>query len=200
MIKIGLTGSIGMGKSTVLSMFGALGAAIWDADAAVHRLYDVGGRAVDPICEAFPTAIKDNCVDRATLANLVLSDPSAIQKLETIVHPLVWNDREFFLSEAASLGVEVAVLDIPLLFENEMVPFFDTIIVVSTDEDTQRERVLARPGMSLEKLNAILSRQMPDAEKRERADFVIDSGQSMEDMRVQVSGVYDAIIARSKQD
>lgn len=200
MIKIGLTGSIGMGKSTVLSMFGALGAAIWDADAAVHRLYDVGGRAVDPIREAFPTAIKDNCVDRATLANLVLSDPSAIQKLETIVHPLVWNDREFFLSEAASLGVEVAVLDIPLLFENEMVPFFDTIIVVSTDEDTQRERVLARPGMSLEKLNAILSRQMPDAEKRERADFVIDSGQSMEDMRVQVSGVYDAIIARSKQD
>ncbi len=195
MIKIGLTGSIGMGKSTVLTMFGQLGAAIWDADAAVHRLYDVGGRAVDPIREAFPTAIRNNCVDRAALAQLVLSDPAAIQKLEAIVHPLVWEDRELFLSEAASLGVEAAVLDIPLLFENAMAPFFDTVIVVSTDEDTQRERVLARPGMTPVKLNAILSRQMPDPEKREKADFVIDSGQSMEDMRVQVSGVYNAILS-----
>ena len=200
MIKIGLTGSIGMGKSTVLSMFGALGAAIWDADAAVHRLYDVGGRAVGPIGEAFPTAIKGNCVDRATLANLVLSDPAAIQKLEAIVHPLVWEDRELFLSEAASLGAKAAILDIPLLFENGMVPFFDWVVVVSTDEDTQRERVLARPGMSVEKLNAILSRQMPDAEKREKADFVIDSGQSMEDMRKQVGGVYDAILSRSAKE
>ena len=197
MIKIGLTGSIGMGKSTVLKMFSALGAAIWDADAAVHRLYDTGGRAIDPIRAVFPDAIENDAVDRMKLAGLVLSDAAAIEKLEAIVHPLVWEDREFFTSKAVSVGAPAVVFDIPLLFENGMENFFDAVIVVSAPADIQRERVLARPGMSEEKLGAILALQLPDAEKRKRADFVIDTSQSLEETEMAVASVYKDVLKKA---
>ncbi|WDI32753.1 dephospho-CoA kinase [Hyphococcus flavus] len=196
MIKIGLTGSIGMGKSTVLSMFADLGAATWDADAAVHRLYAEGGRAVEPIGEAFPGVVVNSAIDRALLAGKVLNDPQALQKLEAIVHPLVGEDREAFLTTAAHAGAPAAVLDIPLLFENGTEKFFDATVVVSAPTDVQRERVLSRPGMSEEKLGAILALQMPDAEKRQKADYIIDTDQPIDDTTEQVRRVFAEIIER----
>lgn len=196
MIKIGLTGSIGMGKSTVLKMLDDLGAATWDADAAVHRLYEKDGLAVESISAAFPGAVENGVVDRAQLAALVLSDPKAIEKLEAIVHPLVWRDRETFMAEAALAGASAVVLDIPLLFENGMDGFFDTVIVVSAPAEIQRERVLARPGMSEEKLDAILSRQLADAEKRKRADYVINTGQPLKKTQEDVETAYNAILKK----
>ncbi|WP_425410471.1 dephospho-CoA kinase [Hyphococcus sp.] len=196
MIKIGLTGSIGMGKSTVLAMFADLGAATWDADAAVHRLYARDGRAVTAIAGAFPDAVSDGGVDRTALAKKVLGDPQALQKLEALVHPLVEEDREAFLTTAAHSGAPAAVLDIPLLFENGTEKFFDATVVVSAPEDVQRERVLARPGMSPQKFEAILSLQTPDAEKRQRADYVIDTGQPIDATREQVRKTLAEIIDR----
>ncbi|MEM9618432.1 MAG: dephospho-CoA kinase [Pseudomonadota bacterium] len=196
MIKIGLTGSIGMGKSTVLKMFDDLGAATWDADAAVHRLYEKDGLAVEPIGAAFPGALENGVVDRAKLAALVLNDPKAIEKLEAIVHPLVWRDREAFMADAALAGASAVVLDIPLLFENGMDGFFDAVIVVSAPAEIQRERVLARPGMSEEKLDAILSRQLADAEKRQRADYVINTGQPLKKTQEDVEAAYNAILSK----
>lgn len=194
MIKIGLTGSIGMGKSTVLKMFGALGAATWDADAAVHRLYEKGGAAVAPIAEAFPGAVKDGAVDRAALAGLVLNDAASIERLEEIVHPLVWRDREAFMDGAARAGAQAVVLDIPLLFENSMDAFFDAVVVVSAPLEVQRKRVLARPGMTAAKLDAILARQTPDEEKRNRADYVVDTSALLEETEAAVAEVYSAIL------
>lgn len=196
MIKIGLTGSIGMGKSTVLKMFGDLGAAIWDADAAVHRLYEKDGAAVTRIAEAFPGAVKDGVIDRAALASVVLNDAAAIERLEAIVHPLVWRDREAFMDSAARAGAAAAVLDIPLLFENGMEAFFDAVVVVSAPAAVQRERVLARPGMTAEKLDAILARQTPDEEKRKRADYVVDTGAPLEKTHDAVSEIYKTILDR----
>lgn len=197
MIKIGLTGSIGMGKSTVLAMFADLGAATWDADAAVHRLYARGGRAVGPIEKAFPGVVADGAVDRAMLAKQVLNDPPALQMLEEIVHPLVGEDREAFITAAAHSGARAAVLDIPLLFENGTDKFFDVTVVVSAPADVQRKRVLSRPGMSEEKLAAILALQTPDAEKRQKADYMIDTGQPIEKTREAVKAVYEAIMKRA---
>ncbi len=196
MIRIGLTGSIGMGKSTVLQMFADYGAAVWDADAAVHRLYAKGGAAVAPIAQAFPDAVVDNGVDRARLAKIVLADEKALAKLEAIVHPLVGEDREAFLREAAAAGADAAVLDIPLLYENGSEIFFDAIVVVSAPADTQRARVLARPGMSEDKFAAILKLQMPDEEKRQRADYTIDTGLALEETRAQVDKAYADIIRK----
>ncbi len=194
MIKIGLTGSIGMGKSTVLSMFADLGAATWDADAAVHRLYAAGGRAVEPIGAAFPQAVAGGEIDRAALAKLVLNDQAELQKLEAIVHPLVGEDREAFLTAAAHAGALAAVLDIPLLFENGTEKFFDVTVVVSAPANVQRTRVLARPGMSEEKFKAILALQTPDQEKRQRADYIIDTGLPIEETRAAVETTYKKII------
>lgn len=196
MIKIGLTGSIGMGKSTVLSMFATLGAATWDADAAVHRLYAKEGRAVKAISKAFPDAVVDGVVDRTALAKLVLTDPKALQKLEALVHPLVEEDREAFLSAAAAAGAPAAVLDIPLLFENETEKFFDVTVVVSAPANVQRERVLSRPGMTAEKFQAILSLQTPDTEKRQKADYVIDTSGPIEETKVRVREVLAEIVER----
>lgn len=195
MIKIGLTGSIGMGKSTVLKMFGALGAAVWDADAAVHRLYEKDGAAVAPIAEAFPGAVKDGGIDRAALASVVLNDAAAIERLEAIVHPLVWRDREEFMDSAARAGAPAAVLDIPLLFENGMDAFFDAVVVVSAPAAVQRERVLARPGMTAEKLDAILARQTPDEEKRKRADYIVNTEAPLEETQAAVAEIYKAILS-----
>ena len=196
MIKIGLTGSIGMGKSTVLSMFKELGAAVWDADAAVHRLYSKGGAAADPVDEAFPGVVVNGAVDRAALAKIVLSDPRELEKLEAIVHPLVAEDRLAFMAEAAASGAPAAALDIPLLFENGSEDFFDAVVVVSAPAAVQRERVLARPGMTEEKLKAILAQQTPDEEKRARATHVISSNQPMDAMFDDVRQVYAAILEK----
>ncbi|WP_375201807.1 dephospho-CoA kinase [Hyphococcus sp.] len=196
MIRIGLTGSIGMGKSTVLSMFADLGAAVWDADAAVHRLYGEDGAAVAPLADLFPDAIVDGVVDRAALAKIVLGDAQALAKLEAVVHPLVAEDREAFMGAAAQAGADAVVLDIPLLFENGTEQFFDATVVVSAPADVQRTRVLARPGMSEEKFEAILRLQTPDAEKRQRADYIIDTGLPLEETRAQTAAVYSEILGK----
>jgi dephospho-CoA kinase len=194
MIKIGLTGSIGMGKSTVAAMFEALGAPVWSADAAVHRLYEKGGAASGPIAAAFPGAVKDGAVDRDRLGEKVLGDAEALRRLEAIVHPLAAQDRRKFIEDAAKAGAEAAVFDIPLLFETGGEKTFDAVVVVSAPEDVQRARVLARPGMTEEKLAAILAEQTPDAEKRKRADFVVRTGGPLEDTRAEVADVYKAIL------
>ncbi len=199
MIKIGLTGSIGMGKSTVTAMFGELGAATWSADDAVHRMYEKDGAAVAPIAALFPEAVVSGVVDRKRLAMQVLNDPEALKNLENIVHPLVAADREAFMAIAAGSGAPAVVFDIPLLFENGLEPFFDVVIVVSASADAQRARVLIRPGMSEEKLDAILSQQMADAEKRSRADYVIATNGALEDTRAVVKKTYEEIIARLSQ-
>lgn len=196
MIRIGLTGSIGMGKSTVLSMFESLGAAVWDADAAVHRLYAKGGAATADIAKEFPDAVEDGAVDRAVLARRVLGDRQALQLLEAIVHPLVAQDREAFTAAAAANGALAVVFDIPLLFENQAEKFFDAVVVVSAPEKVQRERVLARADMTAEKLDAILELQTPDAEKRRRADYIIETGQPLEQTRLDVEAAYRDILKK----
>lgn len=194
MIRIGLTGSIGMGKSTALKMFADLGAAVWDADAAVHRMYGVGGGAVAPIEAAFAGVVKDGAVDRPALAKIVLTDPEKLKALEAIVHPLVGQDQGMFLAEATASGAAAVVLDIPLLFENGSQGFFDAVVVVSAPAAVQRARVLARPGMTEEKLNAILAQQTPDAEKRAGADYVISSDQPVDEMAREIGRVYSDIL------
>lgn len=186
MITVGLTGSIGMGKSTVTQMFADEGAAVWNADEAVHRLYLKGGIGARAIADQFPAAIIDGAVDRVVLSSLVLDDAAALANLEAIIHPLVSADRASFLDSAARDGVDVAVLDIPLLFEKGADKFFDAIIVVSAPADVQKARVMARPGMTEKKLRAILMKQTPDAEKRRRADYIIDTGVSLDETRKQV--------------
>ena len=197
MIRIGLTGSIGMGKSTVLKMFADYGAAVWNADEAVHRLYAKGGAAVSFVQKEFPEAVEDGTVDRAKLAKLVLDDNAAMARLEAIVHPLVGEDREAFMEAAEKAGYDAVVLDIPLLFENGTEKFFDATVVVSAPPELQRARVLARPGMSGEKFEAILKLQMPDAEKRQRADYIVDTGLTLEETKAEVDAVYAAILRKS---
>ncbi|MEM8772298.1 MAG: dephospho-CoA kinase [Pseudomonadota bacterium] len=193
MIRIGLTGSIGMGKSTAAQMFAELGAWVWDADMAVHRMYQKDGIAVAPIEEAFPGVVRDGAVDRAALAGIVLGDPANLARLEAIVHPLVAQDRERFMADAAAAGAPAVVLDIPLLFENATQALFDAVVVVSAPADVQRARVLARPGMTEEKFNAILAQQTPDAQKRELADYVVSSDQPLNEMAENVARVYQDI-------
>lgn len=171
--RLGLTGSIGMGKSTTARIFADLGHPVWDADAAVHRLYARGGAAVGPVGDLFPGAISDGAVDRAALKRAIARDDTALKRLEGVVHPLVAADRDAFVASHAD--APLVVLDIPLLFESAAPPELDGIAVVSTDAATQRQRVLARPGMTEETFAMILARQMPDADKRARADWVIPS-------------------------
>jgi len=189
MILVGLTGSIGMGKSTVLGMFARLGARVWNADDAVHRLYAKGGAAVRPLTKDFPEAIAGGAVDREKLAGLVLGAPEKLKRLEAIVHPLVAADREEFLARARREGAEIVVLDVPLLFEKGYAAGFDAVVVVSAPTKVQRVRVLARPGMSEAKFAALLGQQIPDAEKRKRADYVIDTGQALEASEAEVETV-----------
>lgn len=172
---LGLTGSIGMGKSTTAQMFADEGIPVWDADDVVHALYAVGGPAVDPIRKLCPEAIVDGAVDRAGLKKWIRNDPGALDKIESVVHPLVANNRQEFIDLAASHGADLILLDIPLLFEKGTDKDMDATLVVSAPADAQRERVLSRPGMTEEQLNMILSRQMPDAKKRLRADYVIET-------------------------
>lgn len=186
MLVLGLTGSIGMGKSTTSAMFEAEGAPVYDSDAAVHALYAAGGAAVAPVEAAFPGVVVDGAIDRAKLSARVVGDPEALAKLEAIVHPLVGADRIGFFQKAQAEGRDIVVLDIPLLFETNGQKSVDKVVVVSAPPEVQRARVLARPGMTPEKFEAILARQLPDAEKRARADFVIDTGQGLEHARQQV--------------
>jgi dephospho-CoA kinase len=193
MIVIGLTGSIGMGKSTVAAMFAEEGAPRFDSDAAVHALYAPGGAAVEAVEAAFPGVTKDGAIDRVALSARVVGNAEAIKQLEAIVHPLVRQAQVEFLRANRDLGARYVVLDIPLLFESGGVNFVDKTVVVSAPADVQRARVLARPGMSEEKFEAILARQMPDAEKRARADFVIDTSGGFDHTRAQVRAVLDAL-------
>lgn len=193
MIVIGLTGSIGMGKSTVARMFAEEGAPAFDSDAAVHALYAQGGAAVAPVAAAFPGVERGGAIDRAALSPLVVDNPEAMRRLEAIVHPLVREAQADFLRRNREAGVKAVVLDIPLLFETGAAGAFDKIVVVSAPAEIQRARVLARPGMTPEKFESLLARQVPDAEKRARADFVIDTGGSLEATRAQVRAVLDAL-------
>ena len=168
---LGLTGSIGMGKSTTAQMFRDLGHPVWDADEAVHRLYAEQGAAVAPVSAMFPTALSGGMIDRAALRQVLASDDQALARLEAIVHPLVARDRADFIAMHAD--GPLVVLDIPLLFESASAPDLDGVAVVSTDAETQRDRVMARPGMTDDTFAMILARQMPDADKRARADWII---------------------------
>ncbi|PKQ12309.1 MAG: dephospho-CoA kinase [Alphaproteobacteria bacterium HGW-Alphaproteobacteria-1] len=169
--RLGLTGSIGMGKSTTARLFVEEGCALWDADAAVHRLYSCGGAAVAPMARAFPDAVEGGEVRRARLKKIIARDPAALKRIEEIVHPLVAADRAEFLAEQTA---DVTVLDIPLLYETGA-KGFDAVVVVSAPPEVQRARVLARGTMSAAELETILARQMPDSEKRACADYVIET-------------------------
>ena len=193
MILLGLTGSIGMGKSTAARLFAEEGVPVYDSDAAVHALYAPGGGAVEAVEAAFPGVVRDGAVDRALLSARIGGEAAAFARLEAIVHPMVAQGRTAFLERAR--GMPVAVLDIPLLFETGGDALVDAVVVVSTTPEIQRERVMARPGMSAEKLEAILARQTPDAEKRARADFVIDSGLGVEAARDQIRRVLKTVTA-----
>ena len=190
MFIIGLTGSIAMGKTTTARLFAEVGVPVHDADAAVHKLYQ--GEAAASIEAAFPGATKDGKVDRVALGQRVLGDAPALRRLESIVHPLVREAEKKFLKEAEDQGARIVVLDIPLLFETGGESRVDATVVVSAPEATQRARVLER-GVSLERLEALLARQMPDAEKRRRADFVVDSAHGVEHARTQVRHILAAV-------
>lgn len=191
MIVLGLTGSIGMGKSTTAKMFADEGVPVHDSDAAVHRLY---AGAAAPLIEArFPGVVVDGAVDRSRLAQAVLGNPEALKALEAIIHPLVRADADAFLAEHRARGAPIVLLDIPLLFETGGMDRVDRIVVVSAPAEEQRARVLRRPGMTEEKFEAILARQVPDAEKRRRADFVIDTGGGKETARAAVRTILAAL-------
>ena len=195
MIQLGLTGSIGMGKSTVAAMFEARGVPVFDADAAVHRLQGPGGRLVAEIEARFPDTTGPAGVDRTALAEAVLGDAAALRRLEALVHPAVAADRAAFL--AAHAAAPIVVLNIPLLFETGGDGAVDKIAVVSAPAAIQRARVLARPGMTTDRFEAILARQMPDSDKRERADFIIDTGAALDATRAQVDAVIACLSAPS---
>ncbi|WP_395647230.1 dephospho-CoA kinase [Terricaulis sp.] len=197
MIILGLTGSIGMGKSTVARMFAEEGAPSFNSDDAVHALYAPGGAAVAPVSAAFPGVLADGGINRTALSKQVVDDTAALKRLEAIVHPLVAQAQQDFLAAQRAKGVKAVVLDIPLLFETGAEKRVDKVVVVSAPEEIQRGRVLARPGMTVEKFEQLLARQTPDAEKRERADFVIDTGCDIGATRSQVRAVLDAL---SEQD
>jgi dephospho-CoA kinase len=192
MFVLGLTGSIGMGKSTAAAFFAEAGVPVHDADAAVHRLYQ--GEAAALIEAAFPGTTAGGKVDRAALAQHVLEDPAAIHRLEEIIHPLVRESETRFLAAAAERGEQVAVLDIPLLFETGAENRVDAVVVVSAGPDIQRTRALARSGMTAAKLEAILANQMPDQEKRRRAHFLVDSSGELDSTRAQVRGILRAVV------
>jgi dephospho-CoA kinase len=189
MLVLALTGSIGMGKSTTAKMFEEAGVPVYDADAEVHKLYAKGGAAVGPVEAAFPGVTVDGAIDRNELSKRVLNDPAALKKLESIVHPLVGATRIGFFESAKAARAGMVILDIPLLFETGGQRNVDAVIVVSAPADLQRRRVLERPGMTVEKFEAILAKQTPDAEKRRMADFIVDTGEGLEAAREQVTAI-----------
>lgn len=191
MLIVGLTGSIGMGKSTAAGRFVANGIAVFDADAEVHRLY--GAEAASLIEAAFPGTVANGVVERARLAEAVLGDGDAIAKLEAIVHPLVRASERDFLRAQRERGAEMAVLEIPLLFETGAERLVDVTVVISAPQNVQRERVMARPGMTVEKFERLMANQMPDAEKRARADFVVDSSGPVEETGAEIDRIIESL-------
>ena len=187
MLILGLTGSIGMGKSTTAKLFAEAGVPIYDADATVHRIYQ--GEAAPAIETAFPGTTVEGKVDRAKLSAKVLHDPAAIKRLEQIVHPMLGASRQKFLDDAEGSGAPVVVMDIPLLFETGGEKRVDAVVVVTTSPEAQRERIMARGTMTSEALDAILARQLPDAEKRRRADFVVDTSHGLDPVRERIRDI-----------
>jgi dephospho-CoA kinase len=187
MIILGLTGSIGMGKSTTAKLFEEAGVPVYDADAAVHRLYE--GEAAPAIEAAFPGTTVDGKVDRTRLSAKVVHDPAAIKRLEQIVHPMLGVSRQKFFDDAGRSGAPVVVVDVPLLFETGGEKRVDAVVVVTTSPEVQRERILARDNMTGDKLDAILARQLPDAEKRKRADFVVDTSHGLDPVRARIRDI-----------
>lgn len=189
---IGLTGSIGMGKSTTMQLFAEQGVPVYDADAAVHAIY--AGEAVPVVEAAFPGTTSDGKVDRQKLSARVLGNPEALKQLEKIVHPMLGAHRQQFLADAEKSGAPIAVLDVPLLFETGGEKRVDAVVVVSAPAEMQRARVLARENMTQEKLDAILARQTPDAEKRKRADFVVDTSSGLDPVRAQIRDILAKVV------
>jgi dephospho-CoA kinase len=201
MMIVALTGSIGMGKSTTAAIFNELGVPIWDADGAVHRIYAPGGPAVDPVSQSFPNVLTpEKGIDREALSACVVGKPDALKVLEAIVHPLVGQDRAAFLAEARAQGHPIALVDVPLLFETGGQAYVDAVIVVSCAPALQRERVMSRPGMTQDKFNAILARQMPDSEKQALADYVITTDVGLDHTRAQVLKVHQNLVARLSKE
>jgi dephospho-CoA kinase len=189
MIILGLTGSIGMGKSTAAKLFAEAGVPVYDADAAVHKIYE--GEAAPAIEAAFPGTTVDGKVDRNRLSAQVVHDPAAMKRLEQIVHPMLGASRQKFLRDAEQSGAPVAVVDVPLLFETGGETRVDAVVVVTTTPEIQRRRILARDNMTGDKLDAILARQLPDAEKRKRADFVVDTSHGLDPVRARIRDILD---------
>ncbi|WP_454852889.1 dephospho-CoA kinase [Rhizobium binxianense] len=194
MLRIGLTGSIGMGKSTTGKLFADAGVPVNDSDSVVHDLYS--GEAAPLVDAAFPGTMKNGSVDRQELGRHLVLDPDGFRRLEAIVHPLVRKREAEFLEKQRAAGAEMVLLDIPLLFETHAEERVDVVVVVSTDPQIQRQRVLARPNMTEEKFNMILSRQVPDAEKRRRADYLVDTSGSIQETREQVENIVADLKAR----
>ena len=192
MIILGLTGSIGMGKSTTAKLFAEAGVPVYDADATVHALYE--GEAAPSIEAAFPGTTTGGKVDRARLSARVVHDPAAMKQLEQIVHPMLGASRQKFLHDAEQSGAPVAVVDVPLLFETGGEKRVDAVVVVTTTPEIQRQRILARDNMTGEKLDAILARQLPDAEKRKRADFVVDTSHGLDPVRARIRDILDQAV------
>ena len=192
MVILGLTGSIGMGKSTTAKLFAEAGVPVYDADAAVHMLYE--GEAAPAIEAAFPGTTVDGKVDRNRLSARVVHDPAAMRRLEEIVHPMLGASRQKFLADAERSGARVAVVDVPLLFETGGEKRVDAVVVVTTTAEIQRQRILSRPNMTDEKLDAILARQMPDAEKRRRANFVVDTSHGLDPVRARIRDILDEAV------
>ena len=192
MLILGLTGSIGMGKSTTAKLFTEAGVPVYDADATVHRIYE--GEAAPAIEAAFPGTTVNGRVDRARLSERVMHDPAAIRRLEQIVHPMLRSHHQKFLEEAEKSGAPVAVMDVPLLYETGGETRVDAVVVVTTSPEVQRERILARENMTGEKLDAILARQLPDAEKRKRADFVVDTSHGLDPVRSRIRDILGQVV------
>ena len=193
MITLGLTGSIAMGKSTVAAMFRDLGAPVYDADAAIHHAYGPGGSAIEAVRALAPEAVSEQGVDRVALKKRTIDDPEFLNRLEAAVHPIIAEDRRAFSVEAMKSGAPYAVYDIPLLFETGGDRSVEVVVVVSAPSEIQKQRALARAGMTEEMLETILARQTPDAEKRARADHVIDTGGTLEHTRRQVVAIDEAL-------
>jgi dephospho-CoA kinase len=189
---LGLTGSIGMGKSTTAKLFAEAGVPVYDADATVHRIYE--GEAAPAIEAAFPGTTANGKVDRAKLSAKVVQDPAAIRRLEQIVHPMLRSYHQKFLDDAEQAGAPVAVMDVPLLFETGGEKRVDAVVVVTTAPEVQRQRILARGNMTAEALDAILARQLPDDEKRRRADFVVDTSHGLEPVRARIRDILAEVV------
>jgi len=192
MIILGLTGSIGMGKSTTAKLFAEAGVPVYDADATVHRIYQ--GEAAPAIEAAFPGTTVDGKVDRVRLSAQVVHDPAAIKRLEQVVHPMLRGYHQKFIDDAEQAGAPVAVIDVPLLYETGGEKRVDAVVVVTTTPEIQRQRILARDNMTSEKLEAILARQLPDAEKRRRADFVVDTSDGLDPVRARIRDILDQAV------